>query len=168
MSYGSTSTRVILCRDIANPRMARINSSGSSVPSTNTATADHYSLYQPHFPHRNPSVIPHACVPLCLTGSVALPRSCPPSIALNCTSSPSCSRSRAIGIVSLVHGRSWWNIWVATYGSNDARLVKDSVGRWCIEGNHANGLGALCGGSLWMGSNTRGLSPYSQLSWSVT
>ena len=31
-----------------------------------------------------------------------------PSTALNYTSSPSGSRSRAIGIVSLIHGRPWW------------------------------------------------------------
>jgi len=56
----------------------------------------------------------------------------------------------------VTHGEK---IWVTRYGSNNARLVKDSVGRgWCVEGNHAN-IGAIFDGSLWMGSNALGLSP---------
>ena len=38
-------------------------------------------------------------------------------------------------------------------------IVEDSLGRgWCVEGSHASGLGAIFDGSLWMGSNARGLS----------
>ena len=45
----------------------------------------------------------------------------------------------------VTHGEK---IWVTRYGSNNARLVKDSVGRgWCVEGNHAN-IGAIFDGSL--------------------
>jgi len=66
----------ILCCVITNPRMARINSPGSSVPSTSTSTTDPYIPYRPLFPHLNPSVIPHARVPLRLTGIVALPLGC--------------------------------------------------------------------------------------------
>ena len=106
-------TQVILCRAIANSRMAQINGSGSSVPSTNNTITDLYIPYWPLFPNLNPSVIPHyVSLALLLYLAVA-----------------SVYRLELHLIPFPLTISCHWNCLVITYRSNNVRLIEYSVGR---------------------------------------
>jgi len=117
--------------------------------------SQHHQHHRRHL-HSTSTLLSHRNPPVILRAGGSRPT----------TSHWSCSRGRFHLLLCCMLGgtpssfpddRSWWT--TLGYGSNDALLVEDSVGRgWCAGGRHANGLRRHFGGSLRMGLNTWGLS----------